>query len=443
MDHGQNSFALPRQNACTGHWGEDWLPASGVSSIAGIQTESYFASILRCGASLHGQPVGIYLVWKLGELDRKIGLLVANGVKTFNVYYWGPRYFGGGSPESSSHRVDSYAELNRAARALGPADEILAAGEREPARVALLYNRTDEMWNAGSPWVRTDRIYTFLALRHAHLPVDLILEEDLTPERLQPYKVLYLNGVNIRRAALAPLQRWIEQGGILYAVSATAQRDEYDDPLPEAEDLLGAAQAPGGSSRGSPEAYQPLLTAHQPIDTIAFEETPCTPAGTAAVVGVKTVLIPKSGKPVARYADGSCAGVCREIGKGRVLLLGVMPGYLYAHNAPRDADGRPVNYTAARRALVTQTALAACPPTVTHSDPLVEVARFDHATGIAVVFTDMSYKPGTPGVLTVATARKIAAVTGALAGPLKWRREGDALRIECPAPAPLDVVLLR
>jgi len=37
MDHGQNSFALPRANACTGHWGEDWLPPSGVSSLAGFR----------------------------------------------------------------------------------------------------------------------------------------------------------------------------------------------------------------------------------------------------------------------------------------------------------------------------------------------------------------------------------------------------------------------
>lgn len=273
MDRGQNSFALPRANACTGHWGEDWLSANGVASLAGVQTESFFASVLRCGASRHGQPVGIYLVWKLGELDRKMGLLVSHGIRNVHVYYWGPRYLGGGSPESSRHRVGSYAELNRAARAFGPADETIVRGTREPARVALLYNRTAEMWNDGNAWCRTDRIYTFLALRHAQVPVDLVLEEDLTEERLRPYRVLYLNGTNIRRDALKAAARWVERGGIVYAVSATAMRDEYDDPLPEAQALFGARPVPGGGSVGSQEVYQEWLTAHEPVDTVTIRES--------------------------------------------------------------------------------------------------------------------------------------------------------------------------
>lgn len=444
MDHGQNSFALPRANACTGHWGEDWLPHTGIASIAGVQTESFLASVLRCGAGRYGQRTGMYIVWKLGELDRKMGLAVSHGLKTLYIYYWGPRYIGGGSPESSSHRAETYAQINRAARALGPADEIIAEGRREPALVALLYNRTAEMWNQGCAWARTDRIYTFLALRHAHLPVDLVLEDDLTEGLLSQFRVLFLNGAHIRRAAVAPIRRWVEQGGLLYAAGPVAIRDEYDDPLPEAEALLGARQRPGGESGGSQEAYQPLLCAHQPIDTVVFDESEFTPALTARVVGVKTILVPAEGATtLARYADGSCAAAARRLGKGAVVLLGVMPGYLYAHNAPRDANDNPVNYTAERRALVAKAALAAAPPTVIHSEPLLEVVRFDHSTGIAVMVTDLSYKPGTPGILTVRTDRQLKEVSASLAGPLKWKRNGDSIEIECPAPDALDAVILR
>ncbi len=443
MNRSQNSFALPRANACTGHFGEDWLSPNLAPSLAGVQTESFFASVLQCGVRKHGQPLGMYLIWKLGELDRKLPLLVSHGLKTINLYHWGPRYLGGGSPESSSHRVDTYAELNRAARALGPADEIIAEGRRESARAAILYNRTDEIWNNGSPWVRTDRIYAFLALRHAHIPVDLILEEDLNKDSLKQYSFLYLNGSNIRRVTIPELAGWVKAGGLLYASSGTALRDEYDDPLSSASDLFGATQRHAGVSAGSQEVYQGWLTQLQSIDTISIRESPVTPEIKVPVVAVKTAIEPGAAKPVARFSDGTCAGVTRNLGKGKVVLLGVMPGYLYAHNAPRDAYNHPVNYKADRRSILTRAALSVCQPTATYSNPLVEISRFDHETGIAVIVTDLSYKPGTPGRLTITTDRRIKEVIASLSGKLEWERKGKNIIVELPVPSPVDVVILR
>jgi len=444
MDRGQNSFVLPRANACTGHWGEDWLAPRGVSSVAGVQTESFYASVQRCGSQKYGQPTGFFMVWKLGDLDRKWALLISHGIKYVYAYHWGPRYLGGGSPESSSHRTGSYAQLNRTARALGPADRIIAEGQREQARVALLYNRTDETWNHGAADRRTDRIYTFLALRHAHVPVDLILEDDCNPTDLARFRVVYLNGVNIRHETVSALRDWVEAGGTLVTVAGTAMRDEYDDPLTAANDLFGAAQQIATSSTGSWEPYQDNVTAHEPIDTVRFDETPLTPAIQLPVVGLKTVLSPKTATAVARYTDGTCAAVVRDLGLGRVLVLGVMPGYLYAHNAPRDDANHPVHYKANRRALVVKPVLAATgAPTVTHTEPLVELARFDHPDGIAVIMTDLSYRPGRPGTLRVRTNREVTRVEASLAGALEWKRANDTIEIQCSVPAPVDVVILR
>lgn len=158
---------------------------------------------------------------------------------------------------------------------------------------------------------------------------------------------------------------------------------------------------------------------------------------------MRTVLLPRGSAPVAHYADGSCAGVYREHGKGRVLLLGVMPGYLYAHNAPRDENNHPVNYTADRRELIVKAPRSVCPPSVTHTEPLVEVARFDHEKGLAVIVTDLSYKPGSAGVLKVRTKREVKEVAASLAGRLAWRRVGDNIEVDCPVPSPVDVVILR
>ncbi|MDP6114911.1 MAG: hypothetical protein QGG53_23865, partial [Planctomycetota bacterium] len=115
----------------------------------------------------------------------------------------------------------------------------------------------------------------------------------------------------------------------------------------------------------------------------------------------------------------------------------------YAHNAPRDAHNHPVNYKADRRSILTRAALSVFQPTATYSNPLVEISRFDHETGIAVIVTDLSYKPGTPGRLTITTDRRIKEVIASLSGKLEWERKGKNIIVELPVPSPVDVVILR
>jgi hypothetical protein len=336
-----------------------------------------------------------------------------------------------------------YPQMNYASRVVGPAEDYLLDGQRQPSPVALLYNLTSETWISGRYGVFSDRLYTYLALRHRHQRVDVVLEEDLTLERLAPYRVLYLNGLNIRREAVPVLRQWVEAGGTLVATAGSLFADEYDEPLPGAAELLGATQRLAGVSRG--QSFMPTyLVEHDPIDRITVQESPVTPAVTADVIGLKCVLTPTTGKPIASYADGTCAGVWQELGKGRVLFLGIMPGLLYAQNAPRDDEGRPTTFKADRRELATAAAVRHLPPPpAEYSSPLVEVIRFDHPEAIAVVAVDFTYRAGTPGTLTVRTDRQIKEVSGTIAGKLTFRREGDAILVDFPTPNPSDVVILR
>ncbi len=80
---------------------------------------------------------------------------------------------------------------------------------------------------------------------------------------------------------------------------------------------------------------------------------------------------------------------------------------------------------------------------VEYGEPLVELARFDHAEGIAVLLNDFSRAPGREAKLTVRTDRLIAEVVAAHGGRLAWKREGDLIRIALPVPDPVDVVVLR
>jgi hypothetical protein len=307
--------------------------------------------------------------------------------------------------------------------------------------VALLYNRSNEIWNGASDGAAWDRLLQFLALQHGHAPNDLILEDDLTPELLQPYKVVYINGINLQRRGLEALTKWVRAGGTLVGTGAAAMRDEYDDPMEESAGLFGARQRIADASEGR---WWPLqIVDHKPVGTVTIKKSELTPQVTAGVVGLKVELTPTTGRSVGAFENGACAAVVNEIGKGRTLLLGLQPGHLYAHNAPRK-DWRPITYTPDRRALVSKPALHAIQPLrVEYTEPLTEITLYEHESGLVVLVNDFSWVPGKEAVLRVRTDRKVKEVTASLAGPLKWKREGNQIVIPFPVPEPVDAILIR
>lgn len=438
-----NWLILPRLNASTAHSAEDWLSSGdSYTSQAGVQTEAYYAALVAAGARPNGQPMDFIMVGRNGELDRKMALLVGGGIEKINVYSWGPQY-ALGYTDSFSNVPRVYAGLNRGARALGPAEDYILDGTPAPARTAILYNRTNEIWHGDDYGVAADRIYTYLALRHAQVPADLVLEEDLTAEGLAPYRVLYLSGLNIQRARVPALRQWVADGGLLIAAAGGCLRDEYDDPIPEMAALLGATQRHAAVSRGRWMTW--YIKDHEPVDTLTLQATDRTPAAEFGVIGLKTVLTPRDdAQTLGVYPDGGIGALQRVEGQGRVLTLGFMPGLSYAQNAPRDARGKPTTYSPLRRAVIAQPALHQLgEQAVTYSEALTDVKLFTHPDALAVILVDFTYTAGTPATLTVRTDRKIQSVTGSIGGHYAFRQEGDRVIIDCPTPEALDILVLK
>ena len=65
--------------------------------------------------------------------------------------------------------------------------------------------------------------------------MDIVPEREI--ERLDHYKVCYLSGPNLTRAAATKLREWVAAGGTLWLTAGAAQRDEFNRPL----DLLGVS----------------------------------------------------------------------------------------------------------------------------------------------------------------------------------------------------------
>ena len=468
--NGSDWFALTREGGATMGWAEDWAGIGGGWGFAGIQTVTYYAALVECAARKYNLPMGFYVVTSMGAADRKMFSLVAHGIFDHEIYSFGPRYAGAEFSNFWDEAPGAYKEVARGSFALGPADTIIAKGQRDPRKVALLYNRSHEVWNAGAGGYQSDRLLTFIALKHAHLPIDIIIEEDLAPETLKQYKVIYAQGYNLADRHVAALTQWVEAGGTLVGITGTGIRDEYNDRSEASSTLFGATQRLAGASAGG---YHPQsIPDHKPIDKIKIDATAITPAMEADVVGVKAVLTPTTGKAVAHFADGSVAAVTREVGKGRTLLWGVMPGTIYK------GDARGGNrYRLDRMALVVQPATATLgPQRVEVSDPQVETCLFEHESGLAVTMSEVAVVRQAPKeaakeptkdeavaadapapvatatidppaastiTVTVKTDRPIKEVVTSYSGAVPWKREGDRIVVQVPLPRPVDVLILR
>lgn len=153
----------------------------------------------------------------------------------------------------------------------------------------------------------------------------------------------------------------------------------------------------------------------------------------------RAVLFPATGKAVAQYGDGACAAVLNTVGKGRVLTFGFMPGILYKG----DRRGGST-YVDGHRALVVKPALAAAGPgSLLCEAPQLEMARFDHQTGIAVTLNTSRRDASKMATLRVKTPRPVKRVFASLAGDLTWKRNGAYILIDLPVPETVDVVILQ
>ena len=438
MNH-SDWFALTREGGANTAWGEGWASGGGWGFV-GHEVVSYYAAWVECAARKDNLPAGFYIVGTMGGSDKKMFSLIARDIFTLYLYAWGPRYIGAEGSNFWSESQRTYHEIARGAYALGPADEIIYRGRRWPRRTALLYNRTHEIWNGAYGGYQNDRLLTFMALTHAHIPTDIILEEDLTDESLSRYQVLYLQGFNLSPRHLSMVRRWVEKGGSLVAAAGTAMRDEYDSPMDEAETLFGARQKLVGHSEGGwhPQA----LPKHEPIDRLTLAASEMTPELSVDVIGVKCTLTPTTGRSVGQFADGTCGAVLHSVGKGKALLLGITPGHIYKGKAAGSS-----RYSLELRPLITLPAEKAVGPRrVQYSEPQTEICLFEHESGIAVTLNNFAFfaePKDRPTRLRVQTPRKITQVSSALRGPLKWRREGDYVHVDLTAPETVDVVILR
>jgi hypothetical protein len=427
-------------------WGEDW--ANGSSTY---QCAAFNVDLMRAAARKHGQPIGHFLISYAGRLPWDVKLKavgeVARGVKTLDSFHYGPVWASheGGPPWRSTSwaaKPDMWAAQAELVREIGAAEDLLVPAMPAPAEVAILYSSAADVWAAkGNQAYGFDRMHTWLALAHAQVPVDVVSEASVAAGGLAKYKVCYLSGPNLTRAAAAELADWVRAGGTLWLTAGAAARDEYDRPLATLGELLPAGRAAAAEG-------QPFRSSGRYLQNQKAADEVTAGGVRAEVLSVRQGLTPRPGAEVlGRFNDGSAALVKAAAGKGIVYCAGFLPALAYikaaqaarAESPDRDVLARSANpwaFPAGVRDLILRPVRSAgVVPPVTCSVPVVDAVYMTCDRGAVVPLANYTLRPVEALTLTVRPGRPVVRVESARRGPLPFTAAGGAVTVTLPLEA--------
>ena len=455
--NGADWFILCRNQAQTLGWGEDWA-SRGWDLVTVYQCTSFYAALVEASTRKHGYESGFYVGVNCLGGARKIFSCVAQGLTWLHLYDYGPIDSWADGSNTWSEWRSQYLAVLTATAAIGPADTIIGKGEREPRRTAILYNRSHEIWNGGTGRMNHDWMWTYIALRGAQIPVDVIIEEDLTPEELAQYKVVYLGGFNLAPRHVKALRGWVEAGGLLIGTAGAAMYDVFNDKQPATDALFGTRQ------ERIPQPPRKRGEKAPPPPVVTFSACALAPAGTVAVPGLQFTLEPTAAKVIGNYEGGAPAATFNTVGKGHAMLLGFQPGYAYwagekwtlgflqglSYWAGEKWTKEPTGKVHDLLMAPARTVLGR--PVAEYSDPHSETTVFTHESGLAVMLA--SFRPTPPeskcygqpiesSTLSVKPDRKVTSVVSSLKGKLEWTEKNGRIEITVPKLDPVDVIILR
>jgi len=173
-------------------------------------------------------------------------------------------YFGIGMNECFTenhidHRAHSrYVAMRDINHCIGFVEDMLPDSQVVPSQVALLVSESTERWDFagiatdqaghahfGPDFRKTrllyhiERLGWWKALTFGGLSPDLVIEQDLTPERMKNYKMLVLVGDHLPPEKAPVLEKWVKDGGTLVATAGAGLYDPYHKPIDDYTKLFG------------------------------------------------------------------------------------------------------------------------------------------------------------------------------------------------------------
>ncbi len=433
----------PDQNAI---WGEDW--SNGASTY---QCASFNVDLMRAAARERGQVIAHHLVAHAGrkawDIKLKATSELARGVKILNNFAYGPTWTTHeGGPYWRTHVWQGQPEtwLANAAltREVGGAEDLLLPAMPAPAKVAILYSSSSDIWTVdGNLASGFDRMHTWLALTHAQVPVDIVSEEQAARGALDQYQVCYFSGPNLTRATAEQLRLWVQHGGTLWLTAGAGSHDEFNRSLPTLDEVLPVI-------RGDAVELEKFVSSGHYLRTLKTADAVKCGEANAEVLAVRQALTPRDGaEVVGNFQDGSPALVRGASGKGRVYCAGFLPGLSYIKPAldarfaleekaksnagPLSAEdtallersANPWDFPAAIRDLILRPVReAAVSVPIECSVPLVDAVYMPGEPGVLVPLANWTNQPIAKLSLKVQVPRPIARAESVRFGNLSFRQ---------------------
>lgn len=321
------------------------------------QFESYLADIMRGIAQRLRLLIGTLVKPHRGAPEQRLLAAVSRGATTIEWYTYGPDYARGDSFSQRPDLLDRVAKVNRLlARA---EDRLYGARWAGQPEVAFVTPRSSEILGKATNLGVTafeNAKWVYLALAHAHIPVDILSEQQLAEGKLDRYKVIYVPGPHLRRDAATQLRRWVEAGGLLWTDALGLSRDEANQPASVLSDLLPAADRKL-ERWGLVEGYGAVILKPLVENSTPDEAMISWNKGKArAWIGREPLAAVKEGA-AAHFADGKPAVVRRRIGKGEVVVAGWWTGLSYSARVRRPDFDMAADFDPAQRHWITAPAL--------------------------------------------------------------------------------------
>jgi hypothetical protein len=391
-----------------------------------------------------------------GNTDRdfKLGLWTAiiHGARSVDLFRIGPEQINTVN-YISSEDLDRYRAVQESLYLLGPAEDTLMEGETPSTTVGLVLSESTDRWEtitpARGPGIpedtkllsqasNTERKGLWQALRHAHVSVDMLTEDDLASDIVDRYRVLYLAGPELSSVASQGLVHWIECGGTLVSVAGAGTLDEFSSPDTTLSAAQGVAQR---SLRMDETILRPRVEVPRlrPLDRLtAITDT----ATSFDAVAWRESLVPvPDAQTLARFEDGTVAVTLHTYGSGRAITVGTLPGTAYLRSgvtppAPLPDRGpfmhQPLTaYDATLRQFITRWATDSIPARASASDPLVEIGLAETPSRIVIPLANFGAQP-TEVQLNVPGAGTVSDVSSVRLGALPFTLSDSDLIVQVP-----------
>jgi len=371
------------------------------------QWESYLADIGRGIATRHDMVQGCLVKPHRGAPAQRMLSVIARGTRAFEWYTYGPDYSKGDSFSQSPELLEQVAQ---AARFLGKTESYLYAAKfASRPEVAFVTPRSSEIWSRVTDLSLTtfeNAKWVYLALMHAHVPVEVLSEQQLAEGKLDHYKVIYIPGAHLRRDSASAVRAWVRAGGTVWTDASGLSRDEANQPATAMNEMLGLANRQL-ESWGTCEAYHAAeLKALNEKNAPAGAEFLWEKSKLHASIGRES-LEPKTAEILATFADGKPAVTRNRYGKGQAIVAGIWSGLSYSAKVRRSDFDMRADFDPALCALIANPAIErqAYRPAIP-SDPLVESVSLSKEDQRSIALINWAYTKA-KGDLTKGTLQPV------------------------------------